>query len=265
MKSLLLIGYGAMGRTVHRALQDGAGARVRFVIEAADRRDAVQRELGPEIRVLSSTHDLPELPDLALECAGHAAVTTSVPDLLQRGVDTIIASVGALAEAGLPEKLEAAAAAGPAQLILVPGAIAGIDALCAARTRPLDAVVYIGRKPPPGWLGTPAEQRADLRALREATIIFEGNAREAAHLYPKNANVAAMVGLAGVGLERTQVTLIADPGVTRNTHTVRATGEFGELEIKVANNPLPDNPKTSALAAYSIVRAIRNRVEMIVI
>ena len=265
MKTLLLIGYGAMGRTVHEALKGSIGARVRFVIEAAERWEAVQRELGPEIRVLSSTHDLPSLPDLALECAGHAAVATFVPDLLEKGVDTIIASVGALAAEGLPERLEAAAVSGRAQLILVPGAIAGIDALCAARTRRLDTVVYTGRKPPLGWLGTPAEQRVDLRALREATVVFEGSAREAARLYPKNANVAAMVGLAGVGLDRTHVSLIADPSVTRNTHSVRAVGEFGELEIKVANDPLPGNPKTSALAAYSIVRAIRNRVEAMVI
>jgi aspartate dehydrogenase len=74
-----------------------------------------------------------------------------------------------------------------------------------------------------------------------------------------------MVALAGIGMERTRVSLIADPGVTRNTHTVHATGEFGELELKVAGNVLPANPKTSALAAFSIIRAINNRVGALVI
>lgn len=265
MKKLLLIGFGAMGRTVHAALASNSRARVEFILETPQACAALQRELDPAINIVHSLESLPVLPDLALECAGHEAVVKFVPDILGKGVDTIIASVGALAEPGLPERLEAAAIAGHAQLILVPGAIAGIDALSAASIRPLEAVTYTGRKPPQGWLGTPAEERVDLRALRTAAVIFEGNAREAARLYPKNANVAAMVALAGIGMERTRVSLIADPEVTRNTHTVHATGEFGELELKVANNPLPANPKTSALAAYSIIRAINNRVGALVI
>jgi aspartate dehydrogenase len=265
MKTLLLIGYGAMGRTVHDALRDHPHARIEYIVETAERRDAVQRELGASARVVASLDELPALPALALECAGHVAVTSFVPTLLARGVDTVIASVGALAEPGLPERLEAAAASGSAQLILVPGAIAGVDALRAAATRPLDAVAYTGRKPPRGWIGTPAEACVDLASVREATVIFEGNAREAARLYPKNANVAAMIGLAGIGLERTRVSLIADPNVTRNTHSLRARGEFGELELTVSANPLPANPKTSALAAFSIVRAIDNRVSPLVI
>jgi aspartate dehydrogenase len=265
MKMLLLIGYGAMGRTVHGELGSSTRARVDCILETADRCASVQREVGPAIKVVQAIEELAELPDLALECAGHEAVATFVPELLRQGVDTIIASVGALAEPGLPERLESAALAGDAQLVLVPGAIAGIDALSAARVRSLDAVTYTGRKPPQGWIGTPAEAKVDLCTLRDAATIFEGSAREAARLYPKNANVAAMVALAGIGMERTRVTLIADPAVTRNTHTVHASGEFGELELTVANNPLPANPKTSALAAYSIVRAINNRVNAMVI
>jgi aspartate dehydrogenase len=265
MKQLLLIGYGAMGRTVCRELQSNPRSRVAFILETPQRRAAVQQDVGPSIDVLQSLDELRALPDLALECAGHGAVTTLVPQLLARGVDTVVASVGALAEEGLAERLERAAAAGSSQVILVPGAIAGIDAISAARTRPIDVVEYTGRKPPRGWIGTPAEARHDLQALREAAVIFEGSAREAARLYPKNANVAAMVALAGIGMERTHVTLIADPGVRRNTHAIRVAGEFGEMELRIANDPLPDNPKTSALAAFSIVRAINNRFDPIVI
>jgi aspartate dehydrogenase len=260
MKSLLLIGFGAMGRTVFEALREHRHARITCVVETSARHDDVQRDVGASVSVVTSVDALPDRPDLALECAGHEAVATFVPSLLAQGIDTIIASVGALAEPGLPERLEAAASRGNAQLVLVPGAIAGIDALRAAKARPLDSVSYTGRKPPRGWLGTPAEARVDLATIGEATVIFEGNAREAARLYPKNANVAAMVGLAGVGMERTHVTLIADPGVTRNTHSVHAEGEFGTLDLTVSANPLPANPKTSALAAFSIIRAIDNRV-----
>jgi predicted dinucleotide-utilizing enzyme len=177
MKSLLLIGFGAMGRTVFEALRAHRHARIACVVETTARRDDVQRELGAYVSVVTSVDALPHRPDLALECAGHDAVTTFVPSLLAQGIDTIIASVGALAEPGLPERLEVAASRGNAQLVLVPGAIAGIDALRAARQRPLASVTYTGRKPPRGWLGTPAEARVDLTAIREATVIFEGNAR----------------------------------------------------------------------------------------
>ncbi|HLX29078.1 MAG TPA: aspartate dehydrogenase [Casimicrobiaceae bacterium] len=264
MKSLLLLGYGAMGREVHKTLRDNRYARVKCVIERRERCEVLRQQLDGEVDVLSTVEGLANDFDLALECAGHDAVATYVPELLRRGIDTIIASVGALAEPGLPERLEHAALYGNAQLVLVPGAIAGIDALCAAKIRSIDTVSYTGRKPPRGWFGTPAEDRADLASIRDATVVFEGNAREAARLYPKNANVAAMIALAGIGMERTCVSLIADPNVTRNTHTVHVSGDFGQLDVTIAAETLPTNPKTSALAALSILRAVENRVGPVV-
>ena len=261
----LLIGCGAMGRTVLQQLAQDPVVGVRYVLVPVRRRQVLQDELGAGVQVICGLDELGVLPDFAVECAGHEALAGVVPELLRLGVDTIVASVGALAEPGMPEALERAAAQGNAQLTLVSGAIPGIDALAAAARTPLEWVSYIGRKPPSGWLGTPAEQVVDLATLNAATVIFEGSAREGARLYPKNANVAAVVALAGIGFDRTQIQLIADPFVTRNTHRLRAWGEFGELDATVAAQALAGNPKTSALAAYSIVLAVRHRVQRIVV
>ena len=258
MKRVLLIGYGAIGRLVFGRLAGDASIRVAHVLERPGRRSELQSALGSTAQVVSDLAELQDLPDCAIECAGHGAVLGAVVPLLARGVDVALVSVGALAEPGVPERLEAAARAGGAQLTLVSGAIGGIDAIASARQGGLEEVIYTGRKPPSGWLGTPAEKDFDLGSLRAPAVIFEGSARDAARLYPKNANVAATVSLAGLGLDGTRVTLIADPAVSKNVHHVAARGAFGEMEVRMSGQPLADNPKTSSLAAYSALRAVRD-------
>jgi aspartate dehydrogenase len=265
MLHITMIGCGAIGVGVLELLEQDPQLCVDAVIASAGSEDLVRQRLSSFRQPPQVLTALPAgaCPDLLVECAGHKAIEEHVLPALERGIACLIVSVGALSEPGLVERLEAAAARGNTRIELLPGAIGGIDALSAAKVGGLDAVAYIGRKPAQAWKNTPAEQVCTLDSLSEATVIFDGSAREAARLYPKNANVAATLSLAGLGLDRTRVTLIADPHSEENVHQVEACGAFGRFEMSLRGKPLAANPKTSALTVYSVVRALGNHAHAI--
>lgn len=255
-----IVGLGAIGKRVLDALQshhlpDARYAAIEHSSLASSYIDKHKLDIFADVQGL-----LAWKPDLIVECAGHAAVVDSVPAFLEAGVDVVIASIGALADKALVAKLESAAKRGGARIILVSGAIGGLDAIRSARVAGLDRVVYTGRKPPQAWAGTPAEEEFDLANIQVPTTIFKGNAAQASSRYPKNANVTAAVALSGVGFDATQVELVADPTVANNIHEVSAHGAFGDLFIRLVNNPLPDNVKTSWLAALSIEEAVSKQL-----
>lgn len=250
-----LIGHGAIGRVIARellALGPAAGIELVGVLCRHAEEGA-----GLTVPVCTERAALLALaPDLVVEAAGHEAVQDHGPACLAAGADLLLVSVGSLAEAGLAEALEAAARAAGRQVLLPSGALAGLDWLQAARLAGLASVCYRSRKPPQAWRDTPAEALLDLAHVHEARVFFRGTAREAARQYPKNANVAATLALATLGLDETQVELIADPAAGGNVHEIEARGGVGRLTLQVQNQPAPDNPKTSLVTPYSALRSI---------
>lgn len=261
-----LIGYGSIARALLPVLEIDSIAPRQLTVLARPGREPEAQLAFPTATVVTDTAALiAAAPDFVVECAGQGAVTSHVPAVLRAGIACCVASIGALADPQLEAELRQAAGEGRTQMALPAGAVGGIDILSALRPSGLHGVTYSGRKPPRAWVGTPAELAFDLGALTEPTVIFSGTARDAARLYPKNANVAATVALAGVGFEATAVRLIADPSIIANVHEVTAGSGAATFTIQITGYPSPDNPKTSLTTVYSIARDIRNRVSEVAI
>lgn len=260
---IALIGFGAIGARVFEQLRGSIDPNVTVIAVLLPTGSATRSHpaLLAEPSLLTDRIEalLERRPSLVIECAGHDALDRYGEQVLAAGCDLVVTSIGALALVEREKRLSGAADRGRARVVLPAGAIAGIDWLSAARASGLTEVIYRSRKPPLAWRGTPAERCLDLDRLTRAQVFHRCNAREAALAYPKNANVAATVALAGLGFDATQVELIADPEAPGNVHEIEARGSAGELSVRVVGRPDPQNPKTSMLTAYSVARAALNR------
>ncbi|HSE92424.1 MAG TPA: aspartate dehydrogenase [Methylomirabilota bacterium] len=255
-RSVGVLGLGVIGRAVCRALDAGlpglrlAGALARDRLKA----EAFLRTLDVEPPFLP-LGDLIAASDILVEASTRAHLEEVAPVALAAGRDLVVLSCGALLDH--PEWV-ALAEAKRARIHVVSGAIAGLDGLKGARTGAMTSVVMETRKPPRGLAGAPwiLENKIDLDAIREETLVFEGPARDACRAFPANVNVLAAVSLAGIGPERTRTRIYAVPGLAMNRHRVRAEGEFGTFTIEIENVP-SENPRTGKLSYLSTVALLR--------
>ena len=158
MTRIALIGYGGIARDAIAALR--AAGEAGKVVGALCRpgRSAAARAALCDIAVVESLSNLLALqPTIVAEVAGQTAVAEHGPEVLRRGIDLLVISVGALADRALLQKLRAAAEEGKSRMLLPAGAIGGIDAIAAMRLGGLSAVRFRSRKPPAALRGSPAE------------------------------------------------------------------------------------------------------------
>jgi aspartate dehydrogenase len=275
LKRLGIIGYGTIARTLVTTLADAGmtGLDAISVLCLPERTEAVRadllRDAAPIARAANAFSDiqafLDDAPDLVIECAGHDAVARHATATLAQGIETVVVSVGALADAALYDALVQAARLGGTRLIVPAGAVGGIDILAALKCARIARVAYTSRKPPAAWRGTAADGIVDLARLTEPAVFFDGTAREAARLYPKNANVAATIALAGIGFEKTAVRMIADPGIEENIHEYEVVSDASRYTMRIEGTPSPGNAKTSLTTALSLAREVTNRLAPVAI
>lgn len=244
-----LIGLGTIGHGVVRLLQKQASGDVE-VVAALVRHPARQR--GVDTPIVETLDELLALnPDVVVEIAGHDGLRQHGAAVLRAGFNLIAVSVGVMAHPAVYEELLAAAEEGGTQIKVASGAVGALDAIAAAKQGGLEQVTHTVRKPPSTLFGPDSEP------LSEPKTVFAGYARQAAIEYPESVNVTAAVSLAGLGLDHTEVRIIADPGVNRNQHEIAAEGAFGRLRFEVQGIPTDENPRTGRLVAMSIVNTLR--------
>jgi aspartate dehydrogenase len=264
-----VIGAGSIGAYLfERLLEDGWGGIELVGIADVPNAQARLRELAGRAGCAWTTEPLDliqQQPDVVIEAASQEAVRRYAVPLLERGVDLLLMSVGALVDGDVLHDVGETARRSGRRVIVPAGAIGGLDVLRAAREGDLREVTLRTSKPPAGLAGAPFfdEQPMELAGLTERTVVFRGTAREAVRLFPANVNVAAAISLAGLGPDRTTMEVVADPGSDRNVHEVIARGDFGEVEMRFTNVPSPANPRTSYLACLSPLAALRRLDESI--
>jgi len=260
---LAFVGWGAIARAAAQVLRH---APVEIVAVAVHDRSAERPDLPVTATLITDPAQLAATdPDVVAEAAGRESVEPWGRAALAAGADFVVSSVSAFVDAEMMRSLRSAAERSGTSIQVHPGALAGVDALAAAKAMGVADVEHRIVKPPAGWRGSAAEELCPLDDLDGPVAFFTGSAAVTASQFPKNANVAMTTALAGIGPERTTVTLVADPSATTNRHELTARGAFGQLDVAIDNAPLPSNPRTSAMAALSLARAIEHRATSFVI
>lgn len=251
-----IAGLGAIGKELARRLAEGVPGYRLTAVAARDRARAAAtlHEVGVGVPVVA-IEELEPLADIVIECAPAALLSAIAEPMLRAGKEVIVLSVGALLDE--PGLVELATASG-GRITVPTGALLGLDAVRAAAEGGIESVRLVTRKPPRGLAGAPHLEGLSLDDLQEPVRVFSGTARGAAKGFPANLNVAVALALAGIGPDRTEVEIWADPGVSRNTHTIEVRSAVADFTMTIENVP-SENPKTGRITALSVISLLRKR------
>jgi len=260
-----IIGCGFIGTTIAQTANDFNAIERIYLFDAQPTRAETLAETVPKATVLINQDKLMDKVELVIEAASQEAVVEYGPKVLSAGVGLMVLSVGALAEGELLHMMQELAKQNKVNIYIPSGAIAGLDGVRSASMAGIEEVSLTTIKPVAGLKGADflEEEGIDLTDISSPVTVFEGTAEEAVKKFPKNINVAATLGLCGVGLASTKVKIVADPSASRNKHKICVKGRFGKLSVEVLNQPSISNPKTSYLAALSAVACLKKIVDRV--
>ncbi len=245
-----IAGVGALGSIVAKALAEGIEG---YSLHAVSNLAPVPFDI-PNVDFETLVRDC----DIIVECLPAANARDLANLVLDAGKTMVMISSCALVL--YPELTEKAKNA-KGRIIVPSGALSGLDGVSGMAADKITESKIISSKPPKGFKNAPYinEKNINLEEMQNRFMIFSGNVFEAAKAFPANVNVAASLALAGIGPEKTQVEVWADPDAKGNSHEIVVSGPGSVIRAKIENVPDPSNPKSSMQAGYSIVAALKKR------
>lgn len=256
-----IVGCGAIGASLAKAIASDFKKEASLVALYDSDPEKSRKLSGLVLKARNlAVGDLSRLikeSELVIECASAASSWQIAKNVLTKRKDAMIMSVGGIA--GHYKELASLAKEHNVKVYIPSGAIAGIDALKAARAGGIKKVVLTTRKPPGSFKGVEyvKQKGIDLGRIHKDTVLFYGSAKAAVKLFPQNINVAAVLSIAGIGQEKTRVRIIASPGLKRNIHEIMIDSKAAIIKTCTQNLAHLDNPKTSYLAVLSAVATLK--------
>ena len=238
-----IIGCGAIGTLIAESVENGIVKCDGLILYDSDMSHSanLKKLLHIPIVVVESVEEMIKLrPAVIVEAASQTAAKQYASKVLDADIDLIVMSVGALLDLDIQSS----------RLHVPSGAIGGLDAIDAASLAGVTEVTLTTRKNP---------KVLDMNNRVEKTV-YEGDAEEAVKRFPREMNVAARLALA-VKPAEVKVQVVSDPKVNRNVHEVKVKWKHGDMWLRFSNEPHPDNPKTSALAAWSAINLLKKILE----
>jgi aspartate dehydrogenase len=243
VKRVGIIGCGAIGSLIAEAVDQGIVQCEELILYDSDKEKAerLQESLDTSTILVSNFDEMLNLrPTVIVEAASQEAVSEYLDKIIDNNIDVIVMSVGALLGSSLKSD----------KIHTTSGAIGGLDAISSAALTGINEVVLTTRKHP---------KTLDMDNTQEK-LVYEGSAYQAVRRFPREMNVAASLALT-VQPDKILVRVISDPKAIRNTHEISVRWKHGDMLLRFANDPHPENPKTSALAAWAAIRLLKNILE----
>lgn len=253
-----IAGIGAIGSSVARALDRGGIPGCELVAISArnpDRAAAFNATLEQNVPNFS-------FDELAAKCD---VVLESLPPQMFEAIALPVLSAGktliAMSASQLlgRDDLVQLARRTRGRIVIPSGAMLGLDALKAVAVGEIQEVKICTRKPPSSVANAPFVIRNGLSVqnLDEAVCLLRGTVSDVAKEFPANVNVAAALSLAGLGPERTQMEIWADPHLSINTHTVYVKSDSSNFTMTIQNRPSDENPATGRITPQSVIALLR--------
>ena len=255
-----IAGLGAIGMPVAKWLDKGVPGMVLSGVSAGNQVRAVERvsDFAVPPPVLSLA-DLVDASDVLVEALPPDRFDALADATIDAGKDLIVLTLTSL----LPrlDLVDRARETG-AQIIAATGALVGFDAVRAAAKGEVYSVTMKTRKPPEGLKKATfvVEQGINLDGLSEPLCLYSGTVRDAAAKFPANVNVSVALALAGIGPDRTQYEIWADPAMERNTHEISVDADSTRFDMTIAGVPTEENPATGKLTPLSVMATLERMV-----